>query len=89
METCIHYNNHWDFSKLKGLDTLERNKAGHVTETKMAASVKKWINRHCHPDQESSPAGLLMKVMFQQDLDEAKQLYFSSVPHLNTDLEFN
>lgn len=30
-----------------------------------------------------------MKVMFEQALDEAKQLYFSSVPHLNTDLKFN
>lgn len=57
METCIRYNDHWDFSKLKCLDTSERNKDGHVTETKMAASVKEWINRHCHPDQKALQLG--------------------------------
>lgn len=57
METCICYNDHWDFPKLKCPDTSERNKDGHVTETKMATSVKEWINRHCQTDQKALQLG--------------------------------
>lgn len=57
METCTHYNDHWDFSKLKCLDTTERNKDSHVTETNMAASVKEWINHHCQIHQKTHHLG--------------------------------